>query len=173
MFDHVIDTLRRSSGIAAIEVLTSDPTLVPTRCGHIPDDAGNLNAAAHNAALILRRRRVDRMLVLPADLPLVTPEDIESLLDERQYGQVVLAPNLDKSGTNALLLAPPAALKPCYGANSYERHLRAARAAGLAVNTVDRPGLAQGIDTPVDLRVLTQTARSRFSFETEGLRIVP
>ena len=45
---------------------------------------------------------------------------------------VAIAPSDARSGTNALLLHPPAVIAPAFGSSSFETHLRSAEAAGAA-----------------------------------------
>ena len=62
-----------------------------------------------------------------------------------------IAPDRDGDGTNALLLSPPDLVATGFGAGSSARHRALGEAAGVAVETVIRPGLAFDIDTPQDL----------------------
>ena len=55
------------------------------------------------------------------------------------------------SGTNALLLSPPAVIEPAFGPASLEAHVRAARSADASVQLVIDPQLGFDLDTPEDL----------------------
>ena len=63
-------------------------------------------------------------------------------------------PSADGTGTNAMLLRPPAALAPRLGLDSYARHHRQAVRRGLATARLELPRLALDIDTPADLMAL-------------------
>lgn len=164
MMDHVINTLHQISGFAAIDVLTCDSSLVPENSWHLADTANDLSTAVAIAAQTLQRRRAERMLVLPADLPFLAVQDVSALLEAGRHSQMVIAPNTDRSGTNALLLTLPALVTPQYGADSYMKHISVAHAAGLSVRTVSRPGLEQDIDTPEDLGELSSASLPEFAF---------
>ena len=69
-------------------------------------------------------------------------------------GSVLLVPSRDGTGTNAMLLRPPSAMRPALGPDSRARHLARARRAGLTALTRELPGLALDIDTPADLLAL-------------------
>lgn len=99
------------------------------------------------------------MLVLPADLPSVTPGLIDEIArrGRDEAGQhlgpvrvVVLVPDRHGDGTNALLLVPPDAGSFEFGTGSRQRHAAAARAAGAALVEVDGP-LSLDLDVPEDL----------------------
>ena len=60
------------------------------------------------------------MLQLPADLPLVTPADIEALLEVHgEAPAVTLAPSRDQRGSNAVACSPPDLLPLRFGDDSF------------------------------------------------------
>ena len=115
-------------------------------------ERGDLNEALTSAAEKLRARGVDRLVVLAADLPLVTAEDIQAVAEAE--ADVVVVPSTD-GGTNALALRP-GAIAFQFGPKSAQRHLKAAREAGLRTLLLDLPGLGLDIDTPSDLERLRE-----------------
>jgi 2-phospho-L-lactate guanylyltransferase len=95
----------------------------------------------------------DRLLIVPADLPGVTPEVLLRVLDagdEAGTPSVVLAPDRHGRGTNALLLDPPDVIDPAFGGDSRAGHAWLASSADAAFAEV-RDVLALDIDTPEDL----------------------
>ena len=58
------------------------------------------------------------------------------------------------AGTNALLCVPPDVLAPCFGEQSFQRHLAAARAANLHARILEIDALALDLDEPADLEEL-------------------
>lgn len=117
-----------------------------------------LNEALASAAEKLRARGADRLLVLAADLPLVTAEDIQAVAEAE--ADVVVVPS-DDGGTNALALRP-GAIAFQFGPESAQRHLKAAREAGLRTLLLDLPGLGLDIDTPEDLDGVRARARQGY-----------
>lgn len=114
-----------------------------------------LNQAVVQAAGFARYKRGDGLLFLPTDLPLLQAEDIYRLMrawDGRE-NCVVIAPSHD-GGTNALLLAPPNAITPSFGVESFARHIHLAEAKGLSVAIVESEGLAWDVDTPAEYGLL-------------------
>lgn len=116
----------------------------------------------HNQAALLGveaalERGAERVLLVPGDCPALDPADVDALLD-RPIGSpsVVIVPDRHGTGTNALLITPPGALRPSFGPESRERHVTLARAAGVAQEVVVIPSLALDVDTPEDLAALGQ-----------------
>lgn len=109
--------------------------------------AGIQRAASHHPTCVL---------VLPGDVPLVTSEEIASLVEQSMGCPVVVARDRGGVGTNALVLRPPDALVPVFGLASARRHVAQARAKGLAACVLDLPGLGLDVDTPDDLRWLAR-----------------
>jgi 2-phospho-L-lactate/phosphoenolpyruvate guanylyltransferase len=94
------------------------------------------------------------ILIVSADLPLLQPADAAAMLAAGEARRVVLAPSRDAAGTNALLLPPATLFRPAFGRGSRAAHRARARACGLRVVEVCRPGLAFDLDTPADLTAL-------------------
>ena len=95
----------------------------------------------------------DVLLVLPVDLPLVSPDvlrDLLATLDGAERPLVALVPDRHRRGTNALLLAPPDAIDFGFGGDSRACHEDAAREAGARYVELDGP-LTVDLDTPDDL----------------------
>ena len=100
--------------------------------------------------------RSNALLIVPADLPLVTPDDVASLIAPLPLGPAMaIAPSRD-NGTNGLFLRPPALIAPAYGPQSASRHQEAAESAGIAVHLVDSPRWRLDLDTPEDLGVCSR-----------------
>jgi 2-phospho-L-lactate guanylyltransferase len=126
-----------------------------------------LNGAIASGLAYACSRGARRVLVLPADVPLTTSSELQTLVLSRgEQAGVTLAPSHDNNGTNGLLLAPPLAIAPCYGPGSYLQHVSRAMARRVDVNVVHLEGLARDIDEPDDLvRLLGDAgARKRYGF---------
>ena len=105
----------------------------------------------------------DALLILPIDLPRVTPEAVAAVLEALEDGSrplVAIVADRHGRGTNALLLRPPGVIDPQFGGDSHEAHVAAARAAGATVVELDGP-LADDLDTPEDLLVAQAEGRVR------------
>lgn len=128
-----------------------------------------LNRALVRATLVARRYSVSGVLVLPADLPLLTREDIERLIERASDPPVVvIAPDRRGSGTNALLSCPPGLIEYAFGPQSFPSHLERARKAGARLEICELPSLALDVDVPDDLAHLSAgTNAGRIHVDTE------
>lgn len=124
----------------------------------IPEEKGPLSQAIRQAEVLAKEREADALAVVPADLPLVTPDAITAAL--HTLGTVVIAPSADRAGTNLLLRRPPRAIQARFGPDSYNRHLAAATGKGLPVSTVERRELAFDLDHPGDILTLLASGRA-------------
>lgn len=96
-----------------------------------------------------------RLLVVAADLPALTAEDVAAIL--AADAPVAVAPTVD-GGTGGLLREPPGVIGTAYGPGSAERHVGLARTAGLAPAVVHAAGFATDVDTVADLGRLAATS---------------
>jgi 2-phospho-L-lactate guanylyltransferase len=98
------------------------------------------------------RDRVTTLLVLHGDLPNLATDDVAALLDALPEGEgAAIAPDRAGSGTNALALRPPEAIRFRFGVGSLAAHRQEAEHRNVPIIEVHRPGLAFDLDTPADL----------------------
>ena len=103
----------------------------------------------------------DAILVLPIDLPLVTPEAIGAVIDtlaETPGPRVCLVTDRHGTGTNALVLRPPDVIDVAFGPDSRDAHERRAADAGASFAELEGSPLTMDIDTPDDLILVQQAA---------------
>ena len=116
-------------------------------------DAARDEAVAAGAAAIL---------ILPIDLPEVTTEAITAVvaaLDAPERPLVAIVADRHGRGTNALVIAPPDAIEPCFGGDSHSAHVAAAREAGARLVELGGP-LMNDLDTPDDLLLAEASLRT-------------
>lgn len=130
------------------------------------DGAPALNTALKRATVVAQVYASRGVLVVPADLPLVTREDILALLERAANPPVVvIAPDRRHQGTNALLLAPADLIEYDFGGDSFRRHCERARRAGARLEIVDLPSLGLDLDLPEDLELVHQMQHSNSRVE--------
>jgi 2-phospho-L-lactate guanylyltransferase len=119
------------------------------------DGQPHLNTALKRATVVAQLHASQGILVLPADLPLLTPDDVTTLIDRAgKPPVVVIAPDRHGKGTNALLMYPPGLIEYDFGENSFKRHCERAKKAGAALEIVELPSLGLDLDLPEDLELI-------------------
>jgi 2-phospho-L-lactate/phosphoenolpyruvate guanylyltransferase len=122
----------------------------------------DLNLALLRATAVAKAFEINGILVLPADLPLISPEDIQALVDESVKSPVVIiAPDRHNDGTNAMLMSPTGLIKFDYGPNSFNRHCMHALEAGAKLEIIRRINLGLDLDFPDDLDYYEQIQATR------------
>jgi 2-phospho-L-lactate/phosphoenolpyruvate guanylyltransferase len=113
-----------------------------------------LNTALTRATMVALSHSVQGVLIVPADLPLLTREDIhEVVIRAVNPPVVVITPDRHQQGTNALLISPPGLIRYEYGPGSYQRHIQLAEKAGARLEICKRDSVALDIDFPEDLEL--------------------
>lgn len=163
------DTLEALAGARSIErtvIVTGDPRaqeIVAASDAEVlpdPTDEGHVVAALAGIA----RAEVDGadcVVLLPGDCPLLDPRELDSLLTGVPASFVAIVPDRHGAGTNALVLSPPGAIRPAFGEGSRDRHVAAAREAGIPFAVEELRSLGLDLDTPADLVALTGELESR------------
>jgi 2-phospho-L-lactate guanylyltransferase len=119
-----------------------------------------LNSALRRATQVLRVRGADAVLVVPADIPLLAPEDIEEVARLGQYSQtVVIAPDRHETGTNLLLVRPSGMIPYAFGEGSFAEHRRLAEQVGATVAVYRSERVALDVDRPDDLKRYVELAK--------------
>jgi 2-phospho-L-lactate guanylyltransferase len=111
------------------------------------------------------------MLALPADIPLVRPEDIGAVLTAGAgVPGFTIVPAHDRRGSNAVLCRPATAVPLRFGDDSFVPHLAAARTAGIEPIVAQRPGIALDLDRPEDIaQFMAMPSETRARALLEGL----
>jgi 2-phospho-L-lactate/phosphoenolpyruvate guanylyltransferase len=113
------------------------------------------SASVDAASKFCAGQGVTSLARVPIDLPLLTPDDIRSILEAAQPApSMVIAPSRSGTGTNALLRTPPTLFPSHFGPNSFSKHMAEATqcAAGCVILRNERIEL--DIDDWEDLQVL-------------------
>ena len=151
-------------GIDEVLVVTPDDEVrqLAARAGARPirQQSQGLNVGLRQARDEVLASGGDALVVVPIDLPLISPEALQAVLaplDDRRRPLVVLVPDRHGRGTNALLVAPPDAIEFGFGGDSRRAHAACAADAGARFVELDGP-LSLDIDTPEDLLLVEQRA---------------
>jgi 2-phospho-L-lactate/phosphoenolpyruvate guanylyltransferase len=118
--------------------------------------APQLNVALLRATMVARQYGASGVLIVPADLPLIGPEDVRVMLEfAKEPPVVIIAPDRRHAGTNALLVSPVGLIQYDYGEDSFNRHCKRAREAGARLEICELHSLALDVDLPEDLDLVS------------------
>lgn len=155
MLIDVLANLHRSQNITGILVVSSDPVLpglaAPFAASVVMDEV----ETGTNNAVIQGLRALDSaqpsVLVVPADIPFATTDDFDAVIRALSLSPIVLSPATSDGGTNMLAMRSGSFISPCFGEDSFTRHMASARLKGLECGIVRSWGLGHDIDRPDDL----------------------
>jgi len=172
LLTHTLQILANVPEIAQTLVVSRDPAALTLARQYqaqalLETGAGELNAALTQATQAAQTSGAESLLILPADLPLLSAEALRQLITESKTEPfLAIAPDRHEDGTNALLVHPPDLIRYAFGAHSFQRHITQARQAGARARICRLPELALDVDTPEDLeryRVLFSPLSSALS----------
>ena len=159
MFADSLVALGRVRGLERIVVVSGDRVAQRIAGGYgaaiVEDDERGHNTAAARGIDLLLEEGIERALLVPGDCPLISPDDLNALLNHPAASHsALIVPDRHGTGTNALLLTPPDVLAPSFGPDSRRRHMDDANSAGVPAEVVELDSLALDVDTPEDLEAL-------------------
>ena len=131
---HTLDTLTAIPEIEHVLVISRDQaalSLAREYGARTVQENGTpqLNVALARATVVARNYATRGVLIVPADLPLISVEDVRAMLEKAiDPPVVVVAPDRRREGTNALLVCPAGLIEYEYGSGSFHHHCRRARA---------------------------------------------
>lgn len=158
---HTLDTLKATPQIEQTLVVSRDPAALALAREHgartvREDGAPQLNLALARATFVAKGYACRGVLIVPADLPLLTPQDIRYMLEfADQPPVVVVAPDHRRQGTNALLVCPVGLIDYDFGPDSFQSHCERANRAGARLEICELPSLALDMDLPEDLELVS------------------
>jgi 2-phospho-L-lactate guanylyltransferase len=168
MFLDVMAALLAFGSPESISILTDDAELesdaLATGYSVQLERGEGLNGALRRCAREMSELGVPALMIVPADIPAITPDDLSKLAGERRES-ITLAPAIVDGGTNLLICAPPDAIEFHFGPHSAARHIAAARAAGAVLQVVRPPHVIRDIDRPEDLLWLLVNTRTGAAVE--------
>jgi len=162
LFKQTLAALSQAKGIDRVVVVTSDAQIAEDarRSGALVFDEGEQvshSASADAACLRAIQMGATTVLLVPIDVPHVTPADFSQLAAAARPGLIVV-PSADGTGTNALVRTPPDVIESRFGPGSCRAHLDQARTKNVPAELLRLPGLMFDIDTPEDLAELLATS---------------
>jgi 2-phospho-L-lactate/phosphoenolpyruvate guanylyltransferase len=165
---HTLKTLRSVPELEQILVISRDPAALALAREHgartvREEGTPQLNLALKRATLFAKTYVTRRVLILPMDLPLMTPDDISTLIYRSQGPEpvIVIAPDRHRQGTNGLLVSPAGQIEYEFGPGSFQRHCELAEKSGARLEICELPNLALDVDYPEDLQIVRNKLTDR------------
>lgn len=159
MLHDVLTTLHNWKNRPPVGIVTSDPYATQLARDFKfdiiadPDNPGE-TGAIEMATQFCVDRGADFTLVVPADIPLVQPWELQEILKRAPAEGTLLVPAADGRGTNAAFRRPANLFPLRFGNDSFIPHRAAADATGKPCIILNLPGIAVDIDNPEDLKAL-------------------
>ena len=161
LLNDALSALQGSDCLEGVVIVTRDAGVMEmARYADVPvlEETGDgLNAAVAQGASWVRDQGADTVLVMHADLPLVSSMVIDELIRCHQLidgPHATLVPDRHEQGTNALVLSPPDTMPFAFGEGSLEKHLALAAKQGLRCAVLPNTELGCDLDTPEDIQAL-------------------
>ena len=163
--------LRQTPSVTQTLVISRDPAAlaIAREAGArtiLEDGNPSLNSALTRATILARNYATRGVLVLPADLPLITKDDLQMFFDHIfKPPCMVITPDRHENGTNALLMSPGGLVKYDFGPGSFARHCNLAQTVGARLEIVRNKNIELDLDTPDDLTLLRDLESSKLKGE--------
>ena len=125
---HTLETVKEIREVARMLVVSRDTQALALARHYgamtvLEYGSPDLNTALTRATQVARQHVSRSILILPADLPLLTVDDVHKLIEyNRNPPVIVIAPDRHHQGTNALLVNPPGLIEYDFGPGSFQRH---------------------------------------------------
>ena len=169
LLQHTLETLTNLKEVEEVLVVSRDPQVLTIARNYgartvREDGQPDLNTALRRATVIAQVYATRGVLVLPADLPLISRADAVALVERASDPPVVvIAPDRHQTGTNALLISPAGLIEYQFGENSFQHHCNLVKKAGARLEVVNLPSLGLDLDSPEDLEII-KNLESTISF---------
>jgi 2-phospho-L-lactate guanylyltransferase len=159
LYRQTLAALCQAEGIDRVVVATSDVEVAEYahRSGAIvfeENEQVSHSVSADAACLRAMEMGASTALLVPIDVPMVTPADFTQLAAAASRPGLIVVPSSDGTGTNALVRTPPDCIQSRFGPGSFRAHLDQALSKGVPADVLRLPGLMFDIDTPEDVAEL-------------------
>lgn len=157
LFEETFQKLKSSVEIDRILVVSQDENVLEftRQMGGIAlkeNRQSSLNEAVSQALAFIVNNDPGMVLIVPADLPWMSVEDLAALLKLRQEREfMIIVPDQRQWGTNAILLSQPSLLIPQFGRHSFQKHSQQAANRSVQLIVWLNKNIQRDLDTPQDL----------------------
>ena len=169
LLQHTLKTLSDLKEVEHVLVVSRDPQVLTVARMYgartvREDGQPHLNTALKRATVVAQVYATRGVLVLPVDLPLISREDILTLIERAADPPVVvIAPDRHEKGTNALLISPSGLIEYDFGEDSFQHHCQRVKEAGARLEIVNLPSLGLDLDLPEDLELVRKLEMTKIA----------
>lgn len=157
MLEDVLSAVKSTKCAHETVVVSKDPMVSQVaknfEVTHLKEKKRGLNKTVSEAVDWCIEREATSVLVLPADIPLVIPTDLDRIFALGEKTSMVISPSRNGKGTNALLFTPPNVCPTFYGPHSFQRYIKEASKLKISLCRYRSPRIALDIDTVEDLTI--------------------
>ena len=136
MLDDVVAALSAAESVDRVVIASRDAAArdEASRLGVEFLDQTSLKLGYNRAVAMAQEafREAASLLIVPADVPLITPDSVDLVVSTAPVGPAIVVAPAHDGGTNGLLLRPPDVISPQFGPSSARAHAQSAASAGEA-----------------------------------------
>lgn len=115
-------------------------------------------AAIQMATAECERRRYDTTVVIPADIPLITSDELHRVFDIAPEEGTLIVPAYDRRGSNCVLRRPASVIPLRFGNDSFVPHCEAVHRSGKDLIILELSGIGLDVDNRHELELLVERA---------------
>ena len=159
MLENVVDALLRSHNVQGILLVSESTNLAEFTSKEnviiLETQTTSLKDAVTQAGRFATKQlRSTTTFIVPADLPLISPNDIDFAIS--QHEKVTIIPDARLKGTNGIIATPPNGFEYVFNGRSYHEHQQNAHVAGLNPQSLQIESFSYDVDTFDDLMMVIQ-----------------
>lgn len=157
MMSDIFESLTKAKDIDEVVAISSDELALAIAIKNgfqiIREDKDKgVNEAVLKANKYSIRKGATSTLVIPADIPLLKPGDIQQIIKAAStLKSVVITPSLREDGTNALFRRPPNIIETSYDKESYKTHTQYSFEKNIRLSILRIRNIMLDIDTEEDI----------------------
>jgi 2-phospho-L-lactate guanylyltransferase len=168
LLDNTLNALTKTSALSKVIIVSSDERaeqIVKTYgAKFLKEEKDNgVNNAIAFADNYSSKAGADATIVIPQDLPLLLPEDIDMICGyaEQHEKSLIICPSVRYDGSNALLRRPSLLINTYFDNDSYHMHLKTAIEAGANITVFLSYRIMRDIDTVEDVKNIIEYSSSK------------
>jgi len=170
MLEDVLTAVGACRRLAGVIVVTADRAAAAVGRRHeavvlMESEAIGMNAAVVRVVEYLTCSSEVGIVVVPSDLPMLSPHDIEQMIDLIERTPAIALVRSNDGGTNLLAGRPSSVIAPSFGPDSFNAHCDAAVSKGITPTVCFAPHLSLDVDRRDDLAAFVSLQSSTLTHD--------